>query len=103
MKPIEVISLLAMLLVIGGLATYLVQLIKRASWGSRPKWLTSIAISAAFGLASSWLAGDVLGLVSAWGELSAADVFAFIAGVYATATGFYELYVKPRATDPLMR
>ena len=96
-SAVEIISLIAMLLVSGGLASYLVQWIKRASWGSRPKWMLSIAVSALFGLATSWLAGDVLGLVAAWGSLTAADVFAFMTGVYVTATGFYELYVKPRA------
>ena len=96
MSTVEVLSLVAMLLVSGGVATYIVQYIKRASWGSRPKWLLSIAVSAAFGLASAWLAGDVLGLLDAWGNLSGAEVFGFIAAVYATATGFYELYVKPK-------
>jgi len=96
MSSIEIVSLIAMLLVSGGLATYLIQWVKRATWSSRPKWLVSIAVSAAFGVASSWLAGDVLGLVSAWGQLTAADVFAFITAVYATSTGFYELYVKPK-------
>ena len=95
MSAIEIVSLIAMLLVSGGLATYLVEWIKRASWGSRPKWLTSIAVSVIFGVACAWLAGDVLGLVSAWGELTAADVFAFMASTYAVSTGFYELWVKP--------
>lgn len=96
MSAIEIVSLIAMLLVSGGVATYFVQWVKRASWSSRPKWLVSIAVSAAFGLASSWLAGDVLGLVSAWGELTGADVFAFMTAVWITSNGFYELWVKPK-------
>lgn len=96
MSTIEIVSLIAMLLVTGGVASYIVQLVKRAGLPSRAKWLASVAISAVFGLAVSWLAGDVLGLVSAWGQLTAADVFAFMAAVYASATGFYELYVKPK-------
>lgn len=98
MSTTEVISLLAMLLVTGGGAAYLIQWIKRASWGSRPKWLLSISISAVFGLASSWLAGDVLGLIEGWGSLTAVDVFAYLSATYATAIAFYELWVKPRAT-----
>jgi len=39
----------------------------------------------------------VLGLVSAWGELSAAQVFAFLGGVWAAASGFHALWFKPRA------
>lgn len=97
MSAIEVLSLIAMLLVSGGLASYLVQLLKRASWNGRAKWFASVAISAGFGLASAWLAGDVLGLVSSWGHITAVEAFAFIGAVYATSTGFYELYIKPRA------
>ena len=96
MSIIEIVSLIAMLLVTGGLASYAVQLVKRVGLSSRVKWLVSVAISAVFGLATSWLAGDVLGLVATWRELTAADVFAFAAAVYASATGFYELWVKPR-------
>ncbi len=98
MSTSEVIGLVAMLLVSGGVATYLVQWIKRADWPSRWKWALSIAVSTAFGLANAWLSGDVLGLVSAWGDLTAAQAFAFIGAVYATSTGFYETVVKPRAT-----
>ena len=97
MSTVEIISLVAMLLVTGGVASYVVQFIKRASWPSRAKWVLSVVISALFGLATSWLAGDVFGLVQSWGELSAGEVFAFMAAVYASATGFYELYVKPKA------
>ena len=100
MSAVEIISLVAMLLVTGGVAAYVVQWVKRASWGSRPKWAVSVAVSAVFGLASSWLAGDVLGLIDAWGDLTAVDVFAYLTATYATATGFYELWVKPRVTDP---
>ena len=96
MSTIEIISLIAMLLVTGGLASYLVQIVKRVGLSSRVKWLVSVAISAVFGLAVSWLAGDVLGLGAAWGELTAADVFAFMAAVYLSANGFYVLYVKPK-------
>lgn len=99
MSGTEIIGLIAMLLVTGGLASYLVQWIKRASWSGRLKWALSIAISALFGLASSWLAGDVLGLIDKWGSLTAVDVFGYLAAVYATSTGFYELWVKPRATN----
>jgi len=96
-STIEIVSLIAMLLVAGGVSSRLVELIKRASWSSRAKWLLSVALSGAVGLAASWLAGDVLGLVAAWGSLTAVDVFAFMAAVYTAANGFYELYFKGRA------
>jgi len=94
----EIITLIAMVLVAGGLASRLVELIKGAAWSARAKWLLSVALSAAVGLATAWLAGDVLGLVSAWGSLTATQAFAFIGAVYATANGFYVLWFKPRAS-----
>lgn len=98
MSITEIVTLVA-LLVTGGIAAYVIQWVKRADWSSRPKWALSVVISAVFGLATSWLAGDVLGLIDAWGELSGAEVFAWLSATYVTATGFYELWVKPRAID----
>ena len=94
----EAISLLAMILLAGGVASRLVELIKRAHWSDRAKWLLSVALSTVVGLATAWLAGDVLGLVAAWGSLTAAQAFAFIGAVYATANGFYVLWFRPRAS-----
>ncbi len=62
MSITEAISLVAMILLAGGVASRLVELIKGARWSARAKWLLSVALSAAVGLATAWLAGDVLGL-----------------------------------------
>lgn len=96
MSLLEIITLVAMLLVSGGVASYLVQKIKRASWSSRTKYALALALSAAVGLATAWLAGDVLSLWTQWGSLTAAQVLAVLGAVYATATGFYELWFKGR-------
>lgn len=98
MSLTEAITLVAMTLVAGGVSSRLVELIKGAHWSARAKWLLAVGLSAGVGLATAWLAGDVLGLLSAWGSLTAAQVFAFIGAVYATANGFYVLWFKPRAT-----
>jgi len=97
MSIVELISLLAMILVAGGVSSRLAMWIAGASWSGRAKWLLSIALSAAFGLATAWLAGDVFGIVSAWGSLTAAQAFAFMGTVFATASGFYALWFKPKA------
>lgn len=97
MSLTEVITLVAMILVAGGVSSRLVELIKGAHWSARSKWLLAVSLSAAVGLATAWLAGDVLGLLSAWGSLTAVQVFAFIGAVYATASGFYVFWFKPRA------
>lgn len=94
MSTTEIVTLVAMLLVSGGAASVLAQWVKRESWGSRPKYIVALALSVAVGLAAAWLAGDVLGLVASWGELTAAQVVAFMGTVYATAVGFYELWFK---------
>ena len=97
MSNTELISLIAMLLCAGGVSSYLVQVIKREAWGPRVRWILSLVLSGAVGLATSWLAGDVLGLVASWGSLTAADVFAFMAATYASAAGFYALWLGPRS------
>ena len=102
MSIVEIISLVAMILVAGGVSSRLVELIKGAAWSARAKWALSVALSAAVGLATAWLAGDVLGLVAGWGSLTAVDVFAFMGAVYATANGFYVLWFKPQARKRLV-
>jgi len=94
----EVITLVAMILVAGGVSSRLVEWIKGVHWSARAKWLLAVALSATIGLATAWIAGDVLGLLSSWGSLTAAQVFALIGAVYATANGFYVLWFKPRAS-----
>ena len=97
MSTTEIVTLAAMLLLSGGLSSWLVQLLKRAHWSARRKYLLALALSAAVGLATAWLAGDVLGLVGSWGQLNAAQVLAFLGGVYAASSGFYALWFKARA------
>lgn len=91
------ISLVCLLLVAGGVSSFLVQRIKGSGWSSRTKYVLSIALSIATGTAGLWLAGDVLGLVSQWGNLTAAQVFAFLSADYVASTGFYEIWFKRRA------
>ena len=97
MSVTQSLTLLATLLVSGGFASYLVEKIKRSAWSARSRYLLALALSAGVGLAGAWLAGDVLGLLSAWGALSASQVLAFCGGVYASAHGFYVLYFRSRA------
>ena len=98
MSTTEIVTLAAMLLLSGGLCQ-----LARASGSSAPTGARGAStcsrsrLSAAVGLATAWLAGDVLGLVGSWGELTAAQVLAFLGGVYAAASGFYALWFKPRA------
>ena len=98
MSLTEAITLVAMTLVAGGVSSRLVEGIKRAHWSARAKWLLAVVLSAAVGLATAWLARDVLGLPSAWASLPAPQVSALIGAVYTTARGFHLLWLQPRAT-----
>jgi len=79
------------------LAVYMVQWVKKTGWSGRLTWWVSLAITAVFAAASSWLAGDVLGLFKAWGDLSATDLYAYCVSVYLVGKAFYHSYVKPTA------
>jgi len=79
------------------LAVQVVQWVKKAGWSGRLTWWVSLAITAVFAAASSWLAGDVLGLFKAWGDLSAIELYAYCVSVYLIAKAFYHSYVKPSA------
>jgi hypothetical protein len=85
-----------MLLVGGPLASWLIQWLKRAGWPDGRKALFAWAVSFVVGLAGAWLAGDILGLVSQWGELTAVDVIAAGTVVWTGATGFFYLYWQPK-------
>lgn len=97
----EIVTLLAMLIVAGPLASMLIQWIKRSGWSDGWKAALAWAVSFAVGLGGAWLAGDVLGLVAKWGELTAADVMAFGGAVWTGASAFFYLYFQPkqRAAD----
>ena len=100
MSALEVVSLIAMVIVTAGGAVYAVQWVKSSGWSDRLKWWVSLVICGVFGLASSWLAGDVLELWNGWGGLTSAQAYAYAASVVVVAKAFYHSYVKPKAAKP---
>jgi hypothetical protein len=92
----EIVTLVALLLVGGPLASWLIQLLKRAGWPDGIKALLAYAVSFAVGLAGAWLAGDILGLVSSWGQLTAVEVIAAGTVVWTGATAFFYAVWQPR-------
>ena len=92
----EIVTLVALLLVGGPLASWLIQLLKRAGWPDGIKALLAYGVSFAVGLAGAWLAGDILGLVSSWGQLTAVDVIAAGTVVWTGATAFFYAVWQPR-------
>lgn len=97
MSALEVVSLIAMVIVTAGGAVYAVQWVKSSGWSDRLKWWVSLVICGVFGLASSWLAGDVMALWSNFGGWTSAEVYTYAAAVIVVAKGFYHTVVKPRA------
>ena len=92
----EIVTLVALLLVGGPLASWLIQLLKRAGWPDGIKALLAYVVSFAVGLAGAWIAGDILGLVSSWGELTAVDIIAAGTVVWTGATAFFYAWWQPR-------
>ena len=98
----EIIGLIALVLVTSGVASWLFQWLKQ--WVPSNDalrlflvWVLCIIL----GLAESWLAGDVIGFIGSWkaGTLTAADVFAYGSVIWGLATGWYNLYWKPKAVN----
>ena len=92
----EGITLVALLLVGGPLASWLIQWAKKSKWPDWVKALLAYVVSFAVGLAGAWLAGDILGLVSSWGELTAVDIIAAGTVVWTGATAFFYAAFQPR-------
>ncbi len=90
----EIVGLIAMVIASGGFASLLTELLGRPGWSPRLKWLTSVACAALFGLATMWLSGDVIGLTDKWGNLTAADVAAFLSATYAAASTWYHALLR---------
>lgn len=90
----EIVTLIAAALVSAPVASLIAQLIRRASW---PPWAAFAVVTVvcyAAGVATTWIAGDLLGIIDAWGELTAAQVIAYCAAVHVTAVIWYESYFK---------
>jgi len=95
MQVTELVNLFALVVVAGGFLSFLAtQLIKQASWPSWLKLILSLAMAAAFGLATGWVNGDVWHIINGWGGLTAQEVLSFGGIIWASATGWYVIAFK---------
>lgn len=94
MELTEIIMLVALVLTAGWFGAFITQAIKRPNWPSSVKLALALVVSALVGIATAYIAGDVFGLIAQWGQLTAADVLAFGAVVYAAASTWYRFYFK---------
>ncbi len=99
----QIITLIALILVSGGLTTFIFERLKK--WAPLNDGLRSILayiLSAAVALAGSWVAGDALHVIGSWraGTLDAWQLFAYINGIAAASTALYNAWYK--GIKPLM-
>lgn len=93
----SIVELIAMILVSGGVTAALFQALKTYLPESNTlrrvlAWVLSIVIA----LATSYLAGDVWGVIGAWqdGSLTAAAVFAYGTAIWSASEALYRLWYK---------
>ena len=96
----SIVELIAMILVTGGVTAGLFQAIKtylpdKNNLRRICAWVLSIVIA----LATSYLAGDVWGIIGSWGDgtLSAATLFAYGTGIWGASEALYRLWFKAAA------
>jgi len=92
MEWTEWVNLLAALVLAGWVSAFVVQLIKRSTWGSGIKFCLSVVVATVIGLATAWTNGTLWGFVDLWGDGMTADsVIVFIVGVFTVAYGWWKV------------
>ena len=90
----EILTIIASILVWAPVASIMAQLVRRAGW---PPWANFVVVTFicyGAGIANSWIAGDLLGLIQSFGDLTAAQVITYGAAVHVFAVGYYLAYFK---------
>lgn len=101
MTATEIVVLICMILVSGGVTSGLFQLVKKylpESNGLRR--LAAYVVSFIIAMAGSYLAGDVWGVIGSWGDgtLTASVVFAYATGIWGSAEAIYRLWYRDGGT-----
>lgn len=89
----EIVNLIAAVLISGPLAVIIVQVLKREFWPSWARAVLGLVVALLVGVAQTWVSGDLLGLIHAWGSLTSAQVIAWAAAVYAASQVWYHTYL----------
>ena len=97
MRATEVVTLIAMVLVSGGVTSGIFQALKKYLPEQNNlrrilAWVAAFVIA----LAGSYLAGDVWGVIGAWGDgsLTAAVLFTYATAIWGAAEAIYRLWYK---------
>ena len=97
LRASEVVTLIAMIVVSGGVTSGLFQLIKKYLPDSNGlRRVVAYVTATIIALAGSYLAGDVWGVIGAWGDgtLTADVVFAYATAIWGSAEAVYRLWYR---------
>jgi hypothetical protein len=86
----EWVNLLVALFGSGFFAAFVTQFLKNCRWGNLPKVALGVGVSVLVTLAHAWVAGSVLGLIGAWGTLTAQDLIALLAPVFIGSVAYFK-------------
>ena len=92
MSSFEWINLACAIIISAPLAMVIAQALKRASWPGGVKAALAGAVCLAVGVAQTWIAGDLLGLITSWGSLTAAELMIWAGAVWAAAQLEYHAF-----------
>jgi hypothetical protein len=83
---------LLVLALLGGFLTFLAtQLVKQTSWPSWARLVLSWVMAGVFALATAWQAGDLLGVVNAWSEMTTEALVTLFVTYWTAATIWYKV------------
>ena len=87
----EWVNLAVALIGSGFFASVITQFLKNCRWGDVPKIVLGVVVSILVSLAHAWVAGSVLGVIGAWGTLTAQDLITLLAPVFIGATAYFKM------------
>jgi hypothetical protein len=90
MSSLEWINLVCAIVISAPLASIVAQAIRRAAWSSGLTFCIVSLVCLAAGGAQTWVAGDLLGLIQGWGNLTVEKALAYWALIYASGQVIYK-------------
>lgn len=103
MTALQIVTLIALVIVSGGVTAALFQLIKQyVPESNNLRRVAAYVLALVVALAQSWLAGDVLGIIGSWtaGTMTAEALFAYATAIWGAAEAGYRLWYKVKASTP---
>lgn len=90
----QLVNLTVTLVVSAPLSVIIAQAVKRSSWRAGTKATVAAVVCMVVGVAQTYAAGSLLGLIGSWGTLTTAQVATWASAVWAAAHIEYNAYFK---------